>query len=59
MRLDAKVVFRSDFLCSSLATSFIMLNIRARVIDAPAPVAKEYAEHVAMQTAERTDEAFG
>ena len=59
MRLDAMVVFRSDFLCSSLAASPVMMNMRARVIDAPAPVAKEYAAHVVMQIAERIDAAFG
>ena len=40
-RLDARVVLMSGFLCSSLVTSPIITNMRARMIDAPAPVAKE------------------
>ena len=59
MRLVDRAVFRSDFLCSSLVTSPMIMKIRARVMDEPAPVAKEYAEHVVMHITERISVAFG
>lgn len=59
MRLDARVVVKSDFLCSSLVVSPMIMNIRARMMEAPAPVANEYAAHVVMHIAERITVTLG
>ena len=53
------VVFRSGDLCRSIPTSRTIMNIRALMIDAPAPVAKEYMVQMVMQTMDLSAFALG
>ena len=59
IRLDAIVVFRSGDRCSSAPISRTIMNIRALMMDAPAPVANEYIVQIAMHQAERNIFALG
>ena len=58
MSEDASVVFRSGFRCSRMPVSRMIMKIRALIIDAPAPVAKEYMVHTLMHSRDRKVFAF-
>lgn len=58
MSEDASVVFRSGLRCSRMPVSRMIMKMRALIIDAPAPVAKEYMVHTLMHSRDRKVFAF-
>ena len=58
MMEDASVVFRSGLRCSRMPVSRIIMKMRALIIDAPAPVAREDIVHTLMHSRERKVLAF-